>query len=415
MHARSLPAVVAALWCLAPRFVAAAPPDPPAATTQADAITQRDAADARRIRLFTADDPPADALIESWDRATGLLARPLPTDREGTLSVASRDLDRILLLPDHGRRRSGPWTFTSRDGEAIRADVAGGNAEVVLVRHPAWGETPIPFDRLAAIRRTSDAQPLDDPGPPSRDRVWLSNGDVLTGVVAGISSAELRFTADAGEQSLPLDIVRAVRLADAAPSQRPALSVLLHLADGSTLRADDLEWEPDRINVAMFGRSVRLDPSWLSQAEVVGGRRVWLGEIAPEAYESLPVLGPAWPLAVDRGATGRALRVAGETARRGLGLHAACRLRYRLNKEYARFRCSVGIADDAGPLADASVRFGVDGRGAAAVEGLRHRQSPRPVSIDLAGADALLIEVDAAANGDVHDRVNLLDAALIRR
>ncbi len=88
---------------------------------------------------------------------------------------------------------------------------------------------------------------------------------------------------------------------------------------------------------------------------------------------------------------------------------------WRLDRAYERFTGLLGIDDAAGRLADADVSILVDGRTLARFEHLRAGQPPRTIDVDVAGAETLEILVGFGLRGDVQDRVDLVNVALIRR
>jgi hypothetical protein len=150
----------------------------------------------------------------------------------------------------------------------------------------------------------------------------------------------------------------------------------------------------------------------------VGESSVYLSDLEAASYRHVPYLDVEWPYERDRNVTGGPLVVGGKRFLKGVGMHSASRLTYRLDKKYARFDAAVAIDD----VADGrgSVTFGVyllrDGKLTEAYKSeiVRGGEAPRAVSVDVSGADALTLVVDYADRGDEMDRADWLDARLVK-
>jgi hypothetical protein len=98
-------------------------------------------------------------------------------------------------------------------------------------------------------------------------------------------------------------------------------------------------------------------------------------------------------------------------------MHSASRLTYPLGGKYKRFDAAVAIDDSAEK--HGSVTFAVyvirDGKLQEAYKSgiVRGGEAPRPVSVDVSGAESLTLVVDYADRGDEMDRANWLDARVL--
>jgi hypothetical protein len=103
---------------------------------------------------------------------------------------------------------------------------------------------------------------------------------------------------------------------------------------------------------------------------------------------------------------------------KGIGMHSASRLTYRLEGNYRRFDAAAAIDDSTDGRG--SVTFGVyvlrDEKWQEAYQSsiVRGGDAPVPVSVDVSGAAGLTLTVDYADRGDELDRVVWLDARLIK-
>jgi hypothetical protein len=125
-----------------------------------------------------------------------------------------------------------------------------------------------------------------------------------------------------------------------------------------------------------------------------------------------------WPFTRDRNVLGEPIAVRGKRYSKGIGMHSAARLTYRLDGDYRRFDSSAAIDDSA--KGRGSVTFGVytlrDGKWGEAFKSwiVRGSDAPQPVSVDLRGAKGITLTVDFADRGDELDHAVWLDARLVR-
>jgi hypothetical protein len=151
----------------------------------------------------------------------------------------------------------------------------------------------------------------------------------------------------------------------------------------------------------------------------IGGERfVYLSDIEPASYRHVPYLNLEWPYREDRNVLGATLKAGGEQYLKGLGMHSAARLTYRLDGKYQRFDAAAALDDSS--QGRGSVTFGVyvlrDGKWkqAATSDTVRGGDAPEPVSVDVRGAEMLTLTVDFADRGDELDHADWLDARLVK-
>jgi endo-alpha-N-acetylgalactosaminidase len=149
-----------------------------------------------------------------------------------------------------------------------------------------------------------------------------------------------------------------------------------------------------------------------------GGEFVYLSDLEPADYRHVPYLSLEWPYHRDANVLGQPLAVHGKRYLKGIGMHSAARITYRLEGKYRRFDAAVAVDDSADDRG--SVNFGAyvlrDGQWKeASTSGIvRGGEEPRPISVDVSGADGITLTVDFADRGDELDRANWLDARLVQ-
>ena len=145
------------------------------------------------------------------------------------------------------------------------------------------------------------------------------------------------------------------------------------------------------------------------------GRAVYLSDIRPDEYRFLPYLETKWPYKIDRNVTGGQLRCGGRIYLKGIGVHSAAVLRYKLDRPWGRFQAELGIDDSTAGRGSVGFRVFVDGNKLKYTSPpIRGGMPPQAISIDLSGATQLDLVVDFGEGGDVMDHADWLNARLVK-
>jgi hypothetical protein len=326
----------------------------------------------------------------------------------------------MVVLADGGRLvTAADWA----GGAAVRVD---GDAVVVLsdvfnerrlpcdlVRVVVFAQRNHPEERAALMDRV---RTYDD----DQDAVFLSNEDQLVGRLKELTSGSLSMATEAGVAKLPLSRVEAVALGSRQSSVVSRQSrLVLGLRDGSVLYAEAVRSDVESL-VLELSNGVKLSGGGVADVvalQSLGGRLVYLSDLKPAAYRHVPYLDIEWPYERDRNVMGQPLVVGGKRYIKGLGMHSASRLTYRLDGAYRRFDAAIAVDDSAEK--GGSVTFGVyvsrGGRWQEAYQSgvVRGGDAPQAVSVDVRGAEGLTLTVDYADRGDELDRAVCLDARLV--
>jgi hypothetical protein len=262
----------------------------------------------------------------------------------------------------------------------------------------------------------------------NEDAVFLTNGDRLAGNLTELVGGSLTMATAAGAAKLPLSRVEAVVLAD---SRQPSADhppggarrqprVIVGLRDGSVLFADAVRGDDNELVIELAAGATLSGGSVddVVALQTLGARFVYLSELEPAAYRHVPYLDVAWPYERDRNVVGQPLVVGGKRYLKGIGMHSASRLTYRLDGNYRRFDAAVAVDDSA--ERGGSATFGAyvlrDGQWQEALKSgiVRGGDAPQPVSVHVNGARGLTLTVDYADRGDELDRAVWLDARLVK-
>jgi hypothetical protein len=254
----------------------------------------------------------------------------------------------------------------------------------------------------------------------------LTNKDRLSGKLKSLSGESLELTMDAGAVKLPVSRVEAIVFGSTrssppkirSESQRGQIAVGFH--DGSLLYAQSVTANDKNLLLVTAG-GLNFEGGNVSDItflQSLGGKFVYLSDLEPADYRHVPYLSIEWPYQRDISVMGEPLVAAGKRYLKGIGMHSAARLTYRLEGKYRRFDAAVAVDDSADDRG--SVNFGAyvlrDGQWKeASTSGIvRGGEEPRPISVDVSEADGLTLTVDFADRGDELDRADWLDARLVQ-
>ena len=342
-----------------------------------------------------------------------------------------------------GWGRCPPWPLGPMvllaDGGVIAGRIAAADATAVVVVSPTLGRLTLPAASVRGLRVGTAV----GPAPPrvamggDGSLLRLANGDRLLGRRLAWHDDAVAVETRFGVATIPLDVLRAVDLADGAqpaargPAARP--SPWLALADGTRIAIDELR--PDaagddgidrsRIVLRGGGPGARVTARCATEAIVAvavdGGRTTVLAALEPVDAEAAHVFGATWPVTSGCTVAGDWPDLRGDTSFTSLGLHAPARVRYRLPRPAARFEATVGIDGSAGPgqgsvVVKVEIAAGAGGRREVfASPVLRGGDPPLAIRAELGAAEEIELVVEPAAAGAVIDRTLWLDPRVIHR
>ncbi len=309
-------------------------------------------------------------------------------------------------LPGAATRAFGVWLV---DGSWLPAErIRPGAADHTVELGGPLGTLTLP---LAALRgwSTSGEPPAGEKA--DADQVQLESG-VYSGRVEGIVGGKLilRLDIDPKPQELALDQVRGLRLAG-APKAGRGLRLNAVLDDGHPpLRL--LPGEPLTLAAAP---GVAIGPAITAvRLRIDGGRRVWLGDLAPAHVEETGAFGVVWPWQKDRNLDGSPLRLGGVRYDHGLTVHSQAYLTWKTAAAYERLHATVGIADLVADQGDCAASLIADGKTVWKHDSIKGGEKPLPLDLDLTGVQVLELHVDYGARYDIGDHLVLADAYLVK-
>lgn len=289
------------------------------------------------------------------------------------------------------------------------------------------GKTEIGFESpsirwmvLAGDSPGFDFRVTRQPPPGEEDVVVLASGDRLSGRLLELGPAGLRIDVAGEPIETPLEAIVAVGLVARTDARREGPpAAIVGLDDGSLLEVSRIELAEEGLTFNAVGVEVHPDPSALAFVQPLAAGVRYLSDLEPVDYRHTPYLDLAWPLARDVGLRGESLAGGGRRAVKGLAMHSAARVVYRLDGAPKRFQADFAVAEASAGLAPTG---SVVGRVYLAREGkfepafdsglVRGGEPSRPVDVDLTGAAGLALVIDYGGDGDAGDRAVWLDARL---
>lgn len=297
-----------------------------------------------------------------------------------------------------------------------------------------WGqELSIPLSEVRALQWLGSSTPEARQkfeaalaNPVSEDTLLVRGRDQAISLVQGTASAfadgRLQFSYEGTSGNIAQ--ARLVGLVFARQPPRPEMREpfqLVLLATGDRLAGSWTALTEETLELTTgWGQRAVLPVSAIAQVQFRNGRLVYLSDLEPAQVEELGYFGRTFTHRRDQGLDGGPLRLAGQTYRKGVAVHARSVLTYELDGPYAMFRTFLGFADSAAAQGSVAVRVLGDGRELFSLADLRavdaegKRTAPVTIEVPLEGIKRLTLEVDFGEHEDVGDRLIWADARLYR-
>lgn len=343
---------------------------------------------------------------DSWLRITPVASA---RDSEGESGTQARPVDEVVLGLSYGDRLVGRIVDEAKDA--------------VIIETTDLGRMTVPLDDLARLSTAQAAQSgfrdaedwFQRTAALSEDAILLTNGDVARGFITRLGAEGVSLDATAGPTMVPYRLIVALRVAHPAPKRLAPPFAQVQLRDTSRVTVLRIDGGDEGFDLGLrFGASVHCPFDRVTRIEASTPRWTWLAELRPVSAEQVPLFARGWDHRIDRNVRGGGLSVAGEPFDHGLGVHARSGLVYELSGGYSEFVTAFGLDDDSGSHADVTVSVLVDGRPRFQSSGIRRGTLHGPIRIDVTRAGRLELVVDFGEDGDIQDRFNWIEPALVR-
>lgn len=295
--------------------------------------------------------------------------------------------------------------------------------------HPDLGreEASIDPSRVVAVWRAAPGRALRADVARRRfasatragDVVLLRNGDTISGTLGALDE-KVVLEAGMAKREVSWKQVAAIGLTSALLAKdRPGKGrwrVVLAPCRTSpggrfTVTAPQVEDDTFRAKTT-FGAALSVGLERVVSLVPEGEHAVALSSLVPAKYDYFPYLDEKAKWSADATEAGGDLKVGGSIWARGVSLKAHSRSEYGV-KGRGRFEALVGLDEREGKRGRAKCLFLLDGKLKEERE-LEWGKPPARVTLPLAGAKTLTIEVKHAGTGPVGAVVNVVDAWLVR-
>ncbi len=368
----------------------------------------------------------------------------LRTNTDEVHQIPLADMVRLSTGEGIAARGSSDATLSLSDGGLVHGTLGKSNNDVIAFTTVDLGRLAIPLESVVRIdtpraqtpayrnvgdpfknagrgvtgQRSTPPQPQLDASYSSRDEddhILLTNGDTIGGFIESFGSNGISIETETGLATLPIrHVVSAALASPAAPARKNPYCIATLRRSGRILLTD-LKIAGTSVKGQLpNGETINIEAERIVQIEFVGGRWEWLATHQPISFEHTPMLALGWEYVVNHNVLGGRLAVDGAVYEHGIGVHSRANLTYDLRGAYRTFVTSFGMDDDSGPLADVDVRIRVDGRVRFERDHVRRGQDMQSIRLDVQGADRIELIVGFGGNGDIQDRFNWIEPALIR-
>jgi len=379
---------------------------------------QAGAADADRadqVLIRTADGLDLRGVLSGFSLTGGAVIQ--------TTSSASRRLRTEDIVALETKRPvqpplAGDVAVSLAGGDVLYGRLSGTLPEGLRLKTTDLGTLELPLESVVSVVLFPGGhQPLrqDPKGGVRDDVVLLRNGDLLRGFVLGIDAEQVSLEQDGDAVRVSMELAAGIYLAAVEPPHVGGLHAVATLTHSGRVTLAELNWQDDSMEARLLhGSRVRIASAALVKLGILGGRWEWLTQHQPISFEHTPMLGLDFGYVADHNVLGEPLTVARQTFDHGLGMHSRARLIYDLRGSYREFVTEFGLDDNSGAYADVDVVVLVDGKQLLERPHVRPGRLHGPFRLDVSRAKRLELIVDFGAAGDLQDRFNWINTALVR-
>jgi hypothetical protein len=347
----------------------------------------------------------------------------------GTATIPLAEVRDVQISGVSPSPESGPVEVRLTDGSRFAATSCRLTGQQISFNGPTVGETALPRSDVSSVRLAAADRALADTWAElqsrgsAQDRVVVRKGDALDhveGVVGKIDYQVVELLLEGSPIPIPAARVFGVIFAptvEAPPASAPLARV--ELANGDLLVSRSVELRNDEFLVeSVTGLSLAVAVSATSRLDFSLGKIQYLSDMEPSSVvypTTHPLyLAEVWNYGRGQSPRGGQLRLGGRAYERGLWIHSGTTLRYRLGREYRRFRGMMGIDEEIGdcdPQLD--VVFRGDGRELLKTT-VRRGDAPHELDLDVQGVRELEIEVRLNDPNGICEHLDIVEARIIK-
>jgi NPCBM/NEW2 domain len=334
------------------------------------------------------------------------------------LSNGTMPWDDVLEISQAPRAGPGVERFSLflRTGDMIGGRPISLSGDTLQWRSERLGYISFQIDSvLAIVDGESSIGDLDQ--TRTDDVVRLANGDTTHGIITQIAAGGVTIQAGDATPTLGWESVNAVLFSTPPGNPRASRGRMfrVQLGEDESLTVPAVALAGDKLTVFLDDKNSRqIDAATVAGIEQINGPIAWLTVRRPVENIYKPFLSENFPTRFDRTvADGKPIRERYPSFHHGIGCHSYSKLVYDLDGQWAGFRSQFAIDSDS-PLADVTVRIYLDDKVVFEQKNVKAGRVYPLVTVPLAGAKRLALEVDYGENYATEDRFVWLDPALVR-
>ena len=350
----------------------------------------------------------------------------------GSVSIPVAELMNVVF-PKFIKPKTAPAAVivvTLRDKTRLLCKQVTTTARRAKLESAAFGTFSVPLTNVAHIRFAGPDPKLDEKWKVlcartiKKDYLVIPKTNVLDhidGIVGAITKERIGFTLAGNAVDPPRTSIFGVIYARGSVSP-PAAKPLCRVdaAGSDTLLLSSLRYDGTKLSGRLLaGSEVEIPLSSLKAIDFSLGKVKYLSAMEPREVKYTSYFDDKLDVALFRYRrdrtydAGKPIQLAGKKYARGLWIHSRTFLRYRLGRDFRRFKAVMGIDDNAQGNGDVHVVISGDGKILLETD-VRKGDKPRTLDIDVSNVRDLEILVDYGRFGDSGDHLDLAEARVIK-
>ena len=379
------------------------------------------------LMMIAAAAPPVEVATLNGDQHVGNLERVsadevLLKTPTGTTRLAPADL-LAIRIPGTSATVATESLFEVRLTDATLLRVSGftSTATEVKLKHSLLGDLKLPLASVRSVRFAPPDAKVDATWKElltrtsRKDQIAIRKNDVLDyldGVIGSLDDATVKFQLDGDD--IP---VKRERVFGMVYSKREVSSgktaAAIDLTTGDRLSAKTVTWDGETWKIKLVsGTEFLVPPTSVQIVDYTQGKIAYLSNMEPRDIKYTPFFEVKWEYRRDRGIDSQPITFGTKTYAKGLSVHSATVLKYRLGGDYRRFQTIIGINEKFSGNVDVTIK----GDGRVLFKGpARINQPPQPLDLDVTGVVELEISVGYGEDElDIGDWLHLADAKVVK-
>ncbi len=278
----------------------------------------------------------------------------------------------------------------------------------------SFGLVTVPLNDAIGLGKSSRG--LHTHRAAAHDRVYFPSGGMIKGTFTAAGARGVEMHSALGTEWTPWSRIEKLVLGGLPTRNKGGTKFAVTLFNGSMLKATSIQLVNGLLGIhTITGVELKVPISTVGEIDMIGGKVTWLASVQPDTYRQTPLFGQPWPLQRNRNAVGGPLHVDGITYSHGLGMEAPCSVTYQLGGQYRYFLFAVQMDDSAKATGRGYISIRIDGHHVYTSKVLNAGMPVHFVRLPLHGAGTLSISARSASYLATRCRIDLLDAALLRK